>query len=512
MRLWASLFLLLPMAVRADELPAKITELIDRPEYKQARWGILFVDAKTGRTVYERDQERLYTPASTTKLYSCAAALGELGADYRFKTPVHQRGVLKDGTLKGDLILVASGDLTFGGRRGKDGAVQFTSGDHTYANSGLSETKLTDSDPLAGIDDLAAQVAKAGIRTVTGEILIDDRLFEHARGSGSGPDLLTPIMVNDNVLDIVVMPGEKPGAPAKITVRPDTRYFPIDAVVTTAAEGKLPQLTLLETGGNTLTIRGEVACKSQPMIRVYQVGDPALFARALFIESLRRHGVEVTASLFQPGSADLPAKAEYAKLPKVAEHVSAPLADALKVTLKVSHNLYASTLPLLVATKHNERTLTQGLQRQGTFLKGLGVLVETISFAGGAGGMQADMITPAATVKLIGEMAKRSDASAYFDALPIIGVDGTLATVVPEDSPVKGKVQAKTGTLVFYDAMNSRMLLKSKALAGRMTTKTGTELYFAVFLNDMPLATGDTAGNQGKAIGKLCEIMHQYGP
>jgi len=504
--------MLVAASANADDLPAKIAELTERPEYKQARWGMLFVDAKSGKAIYERDPERLFTPASTTKLYSSAAALGELGADYRFKTPVFMRGDLKDGTLKGDLILVASGDLTFGGRRGKDGTTLFTNGDHTYANSGLTEATLTHSDPLAGIDELAAQIAKFGIRKVTGEILIDDRLFEHARGSGSGPDLLTPIIVNDNVLDIVVVPGKKPGEPATITTRPATRFFQIDAEVSTVAEDTLPRLTLQETVGNTMIIRGEIACKSPPVVRVYQVGMPDLFARALLIESLRRHGVQVEASLYQPANAELPARDGYEKLKRVAVHESAPLAEAIKVTMKVSHNLYASTLPLLVAAHRDERTLEQGLRRQATFLDSLGVPVKTISFAGGAGGMPADAITPAATVKLLSEMAKRKDAAAYFDALPGIGIDGTLATAVSETSPVRGKVQAKTGTLVYHDLMNGRVLLKSKALAGRMTTKTGTELYFAVFLNDMPLATADSAVSQGKVMGKLCEIVYQHAP
>src|SRR5205823_13488091 len=132
-----------------------------------------------------------------------------------------------------------------------------------------------------------------------------------------------------------------------------------------------------------------------PLVRILPVEDPAGFARALFIEALRREGVEVQASPLQPPRADLPEKGDR-RLERVAEFESPPLSEAIKVTLKVSHNLYASTLPLLVAShdaKHRvPKTLAGGMRRQRAFLKGLGVEVETISLGSGAGGSPADMV------------------------------------------------------------------------------------------------------------------------
>src|SRR5437879_292705 len=100
----------------ADDISAKLHAVIHGPDYKQAHWGILFVDAEAGKPIYEHNPDKLFTPASTTKLYSCAAALIALGPDYKFATPVYRRGDVKDGRLRGDLILVAQGDLTLGGR------------------------------------------------------------------------------------------------------------------------------------------------------------------------------------------------------------------------------------------------------------------------------------------------------------------------------------------------------------------------------------------------------------
>src|SRR5262249_42243909 len=153
--------------------------IINGPDYREGRWGILAVDGETGQTVYAHNPDQLFLPASTTKLYSCAAALATLGADYKFETPVYRTGQMLDGRLLGDLVLVASGDLPLGGRTDAHGKMAFTDDVHTYANSATSKATLTDTDPLAGLRSLARQVAASGIRRVEGEVLIDDRLFTH---------------------------------------------------------------------------------------------------------------------------------------------------------------------------------------------------------------------------------------------------------------------------------------------------------------------------------------------
>jgi D-alanyl-D-alanine carboxypeptidase/D-alanyl-D-alanine-endopeptidase (penicillin-binding protein 4) len=507
--LLVTLLALVPASARADDpLAKKLDAVMDGKDYKQARWGVLVTDAKTGEVLYQREPDKLFTPASTTKLFSCAAALIAYGPDHRFETPVYRRGPVVDGSLHGDLILVASGDLTFGGRTGPDGKPAFADVDHTYANSGLGVAELTDTDPLAGLKELAKQVRKAGIKEVRGEVLVDDRLFTRSEGTGSGPAAVTPIMVNDNVVDVCVTPGAKSGEPATVTMRPETGYFQMDAVVTTGNPDAEPSLTLQTVGPNQFTVRGKVPAGGKPVVRIYPVDDPATFARYLFIEQLREEGVRVHAPLARPNKYDYPEPDGYEKLTKVAAFKSPPFRETILVTLKVSHNLYASALPCLVAAKKGKKSLEDGLKEQRKVLRDLGLDVESISFGGGAGGSPADCVTPRAAVKLLSAMAKRSEWEAYRAGLPSLGVDGTLAKVVDEDSPARGKAFGKTGTWIWQDAMNGRFLLRSKALAGVMTTKGGRELYYAFYVNDVPLPAGVTATREGKVLGKLCEIIY----
>ncbi len=494
----------------ADELADKINAVIEAPEYKHARWGILVVDAETGKTVYERNPDMLFAPASVTKLYSCAAALVAFGPDYTFETPVYRRGDVVEGKLHGDLILVAKGDFTLGGRTGADGKMAFKNQDHIYATPVGLKTELTDTDPLAGLKSFAKQIKDAGIRQIDGDVLIDDRLFARARGSGSGPDVLSPIVVNDNLVDVVVTPAAKAGERATVQTQPRTDFVQIDVQVDTVAESTPTRIGIEHVGPERFVVRGQVALKAQPQVRICPVDDPAGFARALFIDVLRQEGITVRTSGLRPPGAEFPDKEGYKKLTRVAVYRSPPLSEALKVTLKVSHNLYASMLPLLLAVKHDKRTLPDGMQIEGEILTKLGLDVKEIALESGAGGGIADRVTPRMTVQLLREMAKRPDWPVFKAALPILGVDGTLADVVASDSPAKGKVFAKTGTYGDVDLLNQRTYLRAKSLAGVMTTANGRTLVITLFVNDLPLPRGVTTVREGKQLGRLCEIIYEH--
>jgi serine-type D-Ala-D-Ala carboxypeptidase/endopeptidase (penicillin-binding protein 4) len=497
-----------------EALDARVDAVLKTPGYQAAHWGLLVVDAATGQTVYERNADQMFCPASVTKVFTTSAALDDLGADYRFQTPVVRVGEIDaEGTLKGDLILVAQGDLSLGGRTGPGGTLLYEDHDHTYASGNLEAT-LVKSDPLAGLDHLAREIKEAGIKTVTGDVIIDDRLFLPARSSGSGPGLVTPILVNDNVVDVVVTPAEKPGEPASVAIVPVTAFVTIDAQVETVAEGQRPTVQVRAVGARRFSVRGKVPVGHKPVVKIYEVEEPAAFARALLIESLRKRGVRVSAAPIGQNAVDkLPPRDEVAKLPKVAEYTSPPFREYIRVILKVSHNLYASTLPLLVAAHHGERTLSAGLKREGQFFKSAGLEAGSIAFGGGAGGERADLVTPRATVALLRAMAGRPDFPAFEAALPVLGRDGTLVQAVPPDSPARGHARAKSGTYSVDNGLNGKVVLTSKALAGYMENASGRTLVFAFFLNNVPIdATSENSSKSttaaGQLLGRMCEAFY----
>jgi D-alanyl-D-alanine carboxypeptidase/D-alanyl-D-alanine-endopeptidase (penicillin-binding protein 4) len=500
-----------PPHLHAGDLDARIKQVLERPEYKHSRWGLLVV-ADDGKPIFQHNADDLFAPASVTKLFTCAAALAEFGAEHRFRTPVYRRGQMLDGTLKGDLILVAKGDPTLGGRTDARGHLVFKNLDHTYATFTSVQPELTETDPLAGLRALARQVYDSGIREVEGDVLIDGRLFAPAFATGSGPKIVTPIMVNDNVLDVVVSPGKAAGERASVRVRPENGFIQVDVQVRTGGKDGKVNISMEFAGLDRYVLRGSIPLGSKPVVRICPITNPQFFARGLFIETLRREGVRVQASALRQPSASLPEADAYAGLTRVARLESPPMSELLKVTLKVSHNLYASSLPLLLAAKHGERTLPDGLAREGKILSGLGVSVADMALESGAGGGSCDRVTPRVTVQLLRAMARRSDFAVYRSALPILGVDGTLAEVVEKDSPARGHVMAKTGTYGDNDMLNDRLFLRSKALAGYMTTKSGRHLTFAMFVNDVLLKPGEPPTREAKVIGNLCEILYLHTP
>ena len=222
-------------------LPAEITAIIEGPRYALARWGIYVADRETGETIYDLRGGERFLAASTTKLFPGAAALAAYGPDYRFETPVYRTGAVgADGTLAGDLILVASGDPTMGGRTTPDGGIAYTPIDHIYANVFPTLATLTPEDPLAGLDDLARQVAAAGIRRVQGDVVVDARLFPAMKKDDY---ILTPIWINDNLIDLTLTPGVA-GSPASVVWRPQTAAYQVQADVQTVPAGQALNLTV----------------------------------------------------------------------------------------------------------------------------------------------------------------------------------------------------------------------------------------------------------------------------
>jgi D-alanyl-D-alanine carboxypeptidase/D-alanyl-D-alanine-endopeptidase (penicillin-binding protein 4) len=514
-RLGTILVLALGVSVRAQDpmptttpakenLESRVDAVLKIPSYQNAHWGLIVVDVVTGATVYAKNADQMFGPASVTKLFSTAAAWSDLGPDHRFKTPVVRRGDVVDGTLKGDLILVARGDLSMGGRTGADGRLLFNGEDHIYAGA-----KLVNADPLAGLIELADGVKAAGITKIDGDVLVDDRYFAPAKSSGSGPVNVSPIVINDNLIDVVVKGGARPGDAPEVSIVPPTAYVTYESRVITVESDAKSAISIEEVGPRRFVVKGKVSAGHAPVVAIYEADQPATFARALFIETLRRRGVEVAVSpLGTNDEKKLPSQAEVAVLPKMAEYTSPPFKEFVRVILKVSHNLHASTLPLLIAAHHGERTAREGLKREGRILSHLGVEADAVSFGGGAGGERADLVTPRATVALLRTMASRDDFPAFEDALPVLGGEGTLSHAVPSDSPAIGHIKAKTGTYSVANALNGKSILTSKALAGYIDTAGGRKLAFAFFLNDLPINEVVNPPAAGKLLGRLGEVFY----
>jgi len=490
-------------------LPEGILNIMNAPLYKGSSWGILVKDLESGEIIYQLNMEKLFVPASTTKLFTLSAGLDTFGPDYCFQTPIYRSGeVDSQGTLCGDLILVASGDLTMGGRTIAGEKIAYTNMDHTDAGmDGIFEAILTETDPLAGLNELAEQVTASGIKYVKGDVIIDTRLFE----TKTSPEGITttPIIINDNLIDFVIT-ASKLGERASVDYRPRSVAYEVEAEVNTVSSSKEPQIEITSPSPGRIVVRGELPYGYQPVIRVYGIEDPASFARTLIIEALERAGVEVEASPLGMNPSDkLPENATYEENERVALLISPPYSESVKLILKVSHNLGADITPLLIAVKNNKKTLEEGLAIEGDIFRKMGIQIEDISISDGAGGDKGDLISPSVMLQLLSVMSKSPYFESFYNALPILGVDGSLTHFAGPDNAARGKVFAKTGTLVWGDLLNNRLIVISKGLAGYMTTLKGRKLAFALYVNNAPVQTVDDLGRIGSDQGKICEAIYK---
>jgi D-alanyl-D-alanine carboxypeptidase/D-alanyl-D-alanine-endopeptidase (penicillin-binding protein 4) len=403
--------------------------------------------------------------------------------------------------------MVASGDLTMGGRDTEEGTIAFTPIDHINATAFPELVTLTPQDPLAGLDDLAAQVAEAGISRVTGDIIIDDRLFPPMNKDGY---VLSAVWINDNLIDVIVTPGAE-GEAANIEWRPMSAALQVQSTVTTVAAGETFGVMVSSPEPGVLLVEGQIPVDLEQAVPTWQVDDVSAFARTLLIEALERAGVTVESEPAGENPAEqLPAQGSYTPEQQVALHTSLPFSENLKLIMKTSHNQHADMLIFLLALKAGETDFESGVQAIRPIIEQAGIDPALVAISDGRGNVYTDLFSPHTVSDLLAYMATRDDFPVFFDSLPILGVDGTETLTVTPDSPVAGKSAAKSGTTVDGDLLNQRGLLMTRALAGYLTGKSGREYVYGLYINNVLLedALGDVLtiiAEQGAIVEALYE-------
>ncbi len=492
-------------------LEQRIQRIMARPEFAHARFGIKFIRADTGAVVYELHPQELFVPGSTTKLLTTGMAREFLGADYRFHTRIYRTGPIeRDGTLRGDLVLVASGDLNLSNRIRPDGTLAFEDEDHSY---GGPDSKGLPGDRLQVVRELVRQVAAKNVKRVTGQVFVDATLFPEGDRELGSDVVISPIVVNDNVIDVVVAPGSAEGAPVQVTIAPRTAYVTIVNRATTGQAGSAPSLKyanaiLRADGSRTVALTGTLPLGATPRLVPYPVPEPSRFAATTVMECLKELGIDST--LAPPGDVvDYTAlAAHYTPDKVVADHVSPPFIEDVKVTLKVSQNLHASTMPFLVGAlvAHKTEEISQaGFDLERAWLSKAGLDLTGAAQGDGAGGNA--FYTPDFMVRYLRFLSQQKDFPDFYGALPILGRDGTLVRIQVH-SPAAGHVHAKTGTFDLYDALNRRTMLEGKGLAGYMDTSSGQQLIFALYLNMISVPLDDPEESAGQVLGEIAAAAY----
>jgi len=490
-RVFPAVFILLAVALPAlakhDKLAAQIETILAQPDVGQGFWGIEVVSLKDGRTLYAQNADKLFTPASNTKLFTTAAVLALIGPDYRFKTTVETAGsVDRYGRVVGDIVLVGRGDPNLSGRV------------LPYAG----RTQRTQPS-IRVLEQLADQLVQKGVKFIDGDIVADDSYYAFERyGEGWTQDDLvwesgapvSALSINDNVIFVEILPADRPGEKAFVSVDPFADYYRIDNRILTTPSGTEPRKIFInrEPGSNVLTLWGNIPVDDPGAGEALAIDDPAAFAGQLFRRLLEKRGIPVygrartrhteLASL-QTFSVTALASGggEHAssRQPLVlASYQSSPLIDDLQVINKVSQNLHAELmLRLLGREKGTAGTIEGGMEVERGFLTQAGIQPDQYAFYDGSGMSRENLVTPHAVVQLLSYAVAQSWGKTWQDTFAIAGIDGSLATRFKGTS-AEGRVRAKTGALGHVNA-----------LSGYATTMNGVPVAFCILSNNHKLAS-----------------------
>ena len=467
-------------------LKKQIESVLAQPDLSRGFWGIEITSATTGKVLYSLNADKLFTPASNTKLFTTAAALALIGPDYRFRTTIETNGSLdKYGRLSGDLILVGRGDPTLSGRE-----------------LPYSMRTQRESDPVKVLEQLADELTQKGVKYIDGDVVADDSYFAFERyGEGWSQDDLvwadgapvSALTLNDNVVFVNILPGTHPGDKAFVSVTPFADYYTIDnrLMTTPAATGRKLYINR-EPGSTHLTLWGTIPVDDPGANEGLAIEDPAEFAASLLHHLLEVRGVAIygkqrtrhtelanlstftsTVLASSRGGDDHSLTAPAGPL-VLAEHQSAPLLQDIQVVNKVSQNLHAEILlRLLGREKGTGGTVQAGLDVLRGFLNNAGISSDDYVFYDGSGLSRQNLVTPHAIVALLRYATTQPWSKDFRDSLPAAGVDGSLADRCKDLDP-EAHVYAKTGSLGGV-----------KSLSGYAVTAKGEQIAFSILTNNL---------------------------
>jgi D-alanyl-D-alanine carboxypeptidase/D-alanyl-D-alanine-endopeptidase (penicillin-binding protein 4) len=474
-------------AVKRQALASRIATILADPDLSRGFWGIEVVSLKTGKVLYTQNAEKLFTPASNTKLFTTAAALALIGPDYRFHTTVESTGFLdKHGRLSGDLLLVGRGDPNLSGRE-LPYELRTQRNDH----------------PIKVLEELADSLVQKGVKYVDGDLVADDSYFAFERyGEGWSQDDLvwgdgapvSALTINDNVVFVNILPADRAGERAFVSIVPFADYYHVDNRIITTPAGSTRRIFFnREPGSTALTLWGEMPIDDPGANEALAIEDPAAFASELFRRILEKRGItiygndrahhtelarlstfSVTATAEARGGGSDPSRPLSLNPPLVlATFDSRPLIEDIRVINKVSQNLHAEILlRLLGREKGTAATVDSGREVVRGFLTRAGIPSDQYVFYDGSGLSRQNLITPRAVVMLLEYASHEPWGKAYRDTFPVAGIDGSLADRL-KGTNAQGRVQGKTGSLGGV-----------KTLSGYATTDGGDDIAFSILANN----------------------------
>ncbi len=435
-----------------QNLTGQLDAALSDPSLFGVAVGLSVRSAETGDLLYDHNGEVHLPAASIQKLLTSAAALAQLGPDYRFHTSVLVLTEPTGEVVSGDLYLRGTGDPTLLPSR---------------------------------YDELATAVAARGVHEVRGSLVADDTWFDANRlgtdwsqqdenfayaAPVSALSVSPDADFNTGSVQVDIAPGVAVGAPADVGLTPPTSAMRVDNRITTGAPGSARQLSAVrEHGTDRIVVAGTMPLDGRPAHPLRSVSDPTTYAADVFRSALTRHDVKV---LGQIRSGATPSGAF-----ELAGMDSIPLRDLMVPFLKLSNNEIAEILVKAMGRSDaGEGSWDAGLRVVRRYVATSGVDPEHVQLVDGSGLSTSNLVAPDAVTALLVAVQGEPWFDAWYAALPIAGesehlVGGTLADRMV-GTAAASNLHGKSGSLS-----------ATSALSGYVTTAAGERLVFSLVEN-----------------------------
>ncbi len=470
---------------RGADLDAQVQAVLADKLLSRAQIGVQVIrlgdSAAMSPLVYEYHAKSTFIPASNLKIITTSAALDALGADFRFRTLLIQRG--------DDLVLVGDGDPTLGD---------------------AELLKKVGWEPTTVFKNWAEALARRGLSHVE-NVLVDDSVFEqngiHPRWPADQMQLrycaeTGGVNLNANCLDFfLATTGD--GNIVNYRTSPPTEYLTVRNTCISGGDNAV-RLTR-KTTSNLVDLSGTCPQSSGVSVTV-TVHDPAMYAVTVLAEQLKAAGIRVTgkidrdrtvrASLVNAATRSaVTTQASTAPAWQLLAVHETPLAQVLARANKDSVNLYAECLckRLGFASSGESGSWQNGTVAVGTFLRKLGVSDDEFKLDDGSGMSKQNRVSPNAIVQVLTYNFFGPNKQTFFTSLSIAGTDGTLERRFP-NTDLRGRVFGKSG---FVEGVSS--------LSGYLKGRDDQWYAFSILMNGIPHQSNSMIKPLQEAIVKAVE-------
>jgi D-alanyl-D-alanine carboxypeptidase/D-alanyl-D-alanine-endopeptidase (penicillin-binding protein 4) len=401
-----------------------LNRFLQSENFKHAAVSIKAVDLSTGKTVVSYNENMALTPASNMKIVTTATALDLLSHSFYFETPIFHDGIIRNGTLTGNLYIKGSGDPTLG-------------------------SEFLEEEKEAFLIRWLSDMENAGIKNISGDIIVLDQLYGY---EGISPKWLwedignyyAPGIYGVSVFDNMYRAYVQSFAPETETVLLYTEPYMDNLQFTNEIKASYSTSDDSYVFGvpfsNQRRLYGSIPANRSSFAVRGDIPDPGLFLARYFYSYLQNHGIKISGKATTYRLEPKIPKTEI----KIGSVRSPDLASIVRIINVKSNNHYAEHLYKLLTVSKNMDI--------AAYWKEKGLNSSPLFMFDGSGNSPQNAVSSGFLIDILIYMNKKSGKTgAFYKSLPVAGKEGTVTSFLSNTS-LSGKAHLKSGSITNVQA------------------------------------------------------------